>query len=309
MIGIKAIASYICEDRELNEGKIFDGEVVDTDFLINKVGVCSIAIKKPDEHASDLCIKAFNNFVQKYPSFDKSLVDCVCVCSQNRDYMFPNVSSIIHGKLDLPLDCATFDTTIGCSGYVYSLGIMKSYMEQNGLKTGLLFTSDPISEIVDKNDKSTAMIFGDAATVTLLAEDFIYSIGTSSFYSEGKAANVLIKYDNKPMFMDGRIVLSFTLSNISNVMAKNLKQENLTLNDIDLFVMHQPSKYIIDLLVRRTRLDPLKVPYDIQNYGNTSSSSIPIILEKNLEKGYNEILLCGFGVGLSVASTIIHKKN
>lgn len=309
MIGIKAIASYICENRELNEGKIFDGEVVDTDFLINKVGVRCIAVKNPDENASDLCIKAFNNFMEKYPEFDKSLVDCVCVCSQNRDYMFPNVSSIIHGKLDLPLECATFDTTIGCSGYVYSLGIMKSYMEQNGLKTGLLFTSDPISEIVDKNDKSTAMIFGDAATVTLLTEDYVYSIGTSSFYSEGKAAEVLIKRDNEPMFMDGRIVLSFTLSNISKVMAKNLKQENLNIDDIDLFIMHQPSKYIIDLLVKRTKLNGAKVPYDIQDYGNTSSSSIPIILEKNLDKGYDKMLLCGFGVGLSVASTIIYRKH
>lgn len=309
MVGIEEIASYIPEKFITNKGKVFEGEVVDDDFLINKVGVEQVAVKDENEKASDLCIKAYNNLLKKYPNFDKSKVDCICVCSQNRDYTMPHVSAILHGKLEMPAKCAVFDISLGCSGYVYSLGIMKSYMEQNGLKYGLLFTGDPMTDIVDKNDKGTDLVFGDGATCTLLSEDYIYSIGKSSFYSDGENADILLRDYNGYIKMDGRIVLSFSLGNISHVIDDNLAKENISINDIDLFIFHQASKYIMNKVAKRLKVDASKIPFDILKYGNTSSSTIPIILEKNLKNNYKKILLCGFGVVLSIASLVITKEK
>lgn len=309
MIGIQDIGAYVCDKRESNIGKVFDNEVIDNHFLLDKVGVKQIAVKDDNEKASDLCVKAFNNLMNKNPKFDKNMVDCICVCSQNRDYMIPHTSAIVHGKLELSEKCAVFDISLGCSGYVYSLSLMKSFMEQNGLRCGLLFTSDPLTDIIDKDDKSTSIVFGDGATVTLLSENIVYSIGKSSFYSDGKNADVLIRDYNGYLKMDGRVVLSFALGNINNVINDNLNKEDLSVEDIDLFIFHQASKYIMDRVAKRLNLEQSKVPFDIFDYGNTSSSTIPIILEKNLNKNYNKILLCGFGVGLSIASLIIKKEK
>lgn len=309
MIGIKDVACYICEKQVSNTGKRFDGEIIDDNFLVNKLGVRNLAVKYDDEKSSDLCIKAYNSLLKKYPDFEINSVDCICVCSQNRDYMLPHTSAVVHGKLGLPTDCAVFDIALGCSGYVYSLSIMKSYMLENNLKCGLLFTSDPMSDIIDKNDRGTDIVFGDAATVTLLTDEFIYNIGKSYVYSDGSNADVLIKKHDGYLFMDGRMIFSFALSNVPNVINNNLKKEQYLISDIDLFIFHQASKYIIDRVVKKLQISHEKVPFDILDYGNTSSSTIPIILEKNINKNYNKMLLCGFGVGLSIASLIITKEK
>lgn len=309
MIGITKVASYICENRISNKGRIFDGEMVDDEFLLNRLGVRQLAQKEEGMKASDLCLMAFDNLLKKFPELEKDKIDCLCVCTQNKDYVIPHTSAIVHGKLGLSEDCAVFDISLGCSGYVYSLGIMKSYMEQNCLKYGLLFTSDPMTDIIDINDRGTSMVFGDGATVTLLTRDYKYSIGPTSYYTDGSNAEVLQKTKDGFLEMDGRIVLSFALGNISNVINKNLKKENLVLGDIDLFIFHQASKYIMERVIKRLSIEPAKAPYDILDYGNTSSSTIPIILEKNLYNQYKRILLCGFGVGLSIASLIITKKE
>lgn len=309
MIGIEDVASYICEKRISNMDRVFDGEVVDKNFIERKVGVYSVAVKEEDEHASDLCVKAFNNLLQKHPELDKSEIECICVCSQNRDFPSPHVSAVVHSKIGLNSLCAVFDISLGCTGYVQSLNIFKCFMEGNGFKKGLLFTSDPGSDIVEPDDKNTALLFGDGATVTLLSENYTYKIGSIVHYVDGSLHDCLIKRYNEPISMDGRVLLFFALTHVYNMIKKNLEQDNVDMSEIDLIILHQASKYLIDEITRRAKIDKTKVPFDIWDYGNTSSSSIPIILEKNLAKSYNKILMCGFGVGLSIASTIIYKKE
>lgn len=308
MIGIENIASYICENRENNAAKRFNNEPVDESFIINKVGISKIAVKKDGEKSSDLCVKALENLANKYSEFDKTKIDCICVCTQNGDYNLPHTSAIVHGKLKFEKNCAAFDISLGCSGYVYAIGIMKAYMEQNGFKKGLLFTSDPYSEIIDKNDKNTNLIFGDGASVTLLSENALFDIGKTNFYTDGSLYDTLIHKSGSPLFMDGRMIFNFALANVPETVNKTLEQENITADDIDLFIFHQASKYIIDNIARRMKLDKSKAPFNISDYGNTVSSSIPVILEQYLHKN-NNILLCGFGVGLSIASTIIHRRK
>ncbi len=226
--------------------------------------------------------------------------------TQNPDFNIPHTSAIVHGKLDLPQECACFDISLGCSGYVYGLSNIISFMKNNDLKNGLLFTADPYSEIVDKEDKNTALLFGDGATVTYINDDAKFIPIDFSFGTNGSAYKELLCEDK--FYMNGRAVFSFTATTIPKHIKAILQKNELEDNNIDKYILHQGSKYIVDTIRKRLKVDESKVPFDMHEYGNTISSSIPIILEKEMCKDENKIMvLSGFGVGLSWGSAIIKR--
>lgn len=308
MIGIQDIAYYICENRENNLNKVFNGETVDEKFVKNKIGIECVSKKKIDENTSDLCIQAYKSLKEKNSSIDINGIDLICVCTQNGDYTIPHTSAILHHKIGAKKECATFDISLGCSGYVYSLDIVSSFMVKNNYHNALLFTADPYSKIIDKNDKNTSLIFGDAASVTLLSNKPVFEIKNSVYHSFGNMYDSLIKKENNPLYMDGKSIFDFTLMNVPEVIAKTLNINSIKQEEIDKFILHQANKYMVSKLIKMLQIDSLKVPVDIRDYGNTVSSSIPIILSDYLyDKKSKNILLCGFGVGLSIASTIIKR--
>jgi 3-oxoacyl-[acyl-carrier-protein] synthase-3 len=182
-------------------------------------------------------------------------------------------------------------------------------MQLNGFKKGLLFTSDPYSKIIDKNDKNTFLLFGDAATVTLISDNPLFVTGKFSFGTIGKQFDELCCQD-KFLYMNGRSVFDFSAKYIPQDVSAVLKRNNMTLDDIDRFVFHQGSKFIVDTISKSLKLNKDKVSFDMNCYGNTVSSSIPLILEKEMKDNNNiNLLTSGFGVGLSWASTILKRKD
>ncbi|MGE4457019.1 MAG: ketoacyl-ACP synthase III [Arcobacteraceae bacterium] len=305
MLGIKNIASYLPQNKISNYDKKDQFELND-DFIENKIGVKAHALKEKDEKASDLCVKAFENLLQK-ENIDISLIDCCVVVTQNPDFNIPHTSAIVHGKLGFSQECASFDISLGCSGYVYGLSNIISFMKNNGLKKGLLFTADPYSEIVDSEDKNTALLFGDGATVTYITEEGIYIPKAFSFGTSGKDYKELICGDK--LYMNGRAVFNFTATTIPKHIQNLLEKNGLEDSSIDKYILHQGSKYIVDTIRKRLKVDVQKVPFDMYDYGNTVSSSIPIILEKEMKIDTNRrFVISGFGVGLSWASAILEKN-
>jgi 3-oxoacyl-[acyl-carrier-protein] synthase III len=304
MLGIKEIASYLPEKRVSNYDKKIQFEL-DDDFIENKIGVKSHSLKEENEKSSDLCVKAFDNLIKKI-DIDIESIDCCVVVTQNPDFNIPHTSAIVHGKIGLSNECACFDISLGCSGYVYGLSNILAFMKNNGLKNGLLFTSDPYSDIIDKEDKNTALIFGDGSTVTYISENAIFVPQDFSFGTNGSSYKELICEDK--LYMNGRAVFNFTATTIPKHIQELLKKNELNDNNIDKYVLHQGSKYIVDTIRKRLKVDEDKVPFDMYEYGNTVSSSIPIILEKEIKNIENNIIIiCGFGVGLSWASSILKK--
>lgn len=307
MIGIKAIASYIPEQRIMNldVGKRFG---VDETFVKEKIGVLKRSLKSPEESTSDMCFKAFKRLVEK-TSINLKEIDCLVVVTQNPDYKIPHTSAIVHGKLNLGEHVAAFDISLGCSGYVYALSIVKSFMQENNLRFGLLFTADPYSDIVDENDKNTSLLFGDAATVTLMGENGRYDLGKFSFGTSGENYKSLMCEDAK-LSMDGREVFNFTARYVPADVKTTLERNQLGLDDVDLFLFHQGSKFIVDTVRKRLGLNLEKAPFHMLHYGNTVSSSIPLMLEEELEaEERNTILISGFGLGFSWASTVLFKNS
>jgi len=302
MIGITEIGSYIPPKRlsNIERKEQFD---TDEDFIYNKIGVAQVAVKSADEETSDLAVKAFLNLETKI-TINRNEIEAIILVTQNPDSNIPHTSALIHKALDFPESCACFDISLGCSGFVYGLSVIKSFMESNGMKKGLLFTSDPYSKIIDPTDKNTALLFGDAASVTYLTDEPVYKADHFTFGTIGKESSSLTCYQNV-LSMNGRGIFNFAARYIPIDLKNIVAKSSLNIEDIDKFIFHQGSKYIIDTLIKRTGIDSNKVIFDIKDYGNTVSSSIPIILEKILHQGNKHIFISGFGVGLSWASSIL----
>jgi len=307
MIGIRAVASYLPKDRinNFDRQKAFEFE---DEFLEKKIGFLSVSRKGADEDTSDMCCAAFDLLVRN-GGVDPDSVQVMAVCTQNPDYSIPHTSAIVHGKLGLTEGCAAFDISLGCSGYIYGLAIIKNFMRGMGFTSGLLFTSDPYSKIIDETDRDTALLFGDAATVTHIGTDPIFSSGRFTFGTRGKEYSALICRNGK-LHMNGRAVFNFSASTIPDDIKEALKLNNLKIDEIDYFLIHQGSKYIVDFIKKRLRLLDEKTPFKAQRYGNTVSSSIPLLLEDVLKNpSAKRVLITGFGVGLSWSTTVLFRRR
>lgn len=307
MIGITNIGSYIAP-KKVNTLEQVDTFRVSRPFIEEKIGITAVARKSASIRASDLCVAAYRNLVTAVDEAVVEDVDFLCVCTQNGDYRLPQTSAIVQQKLGLPSTCAAFDIALGCSGYVYSLHVAKSFMESGEMHKGLLFTADPYSEIIDPQDKNTALIFGDGASVTLMTADPVLDIGKGAFATHGDMHDSLIKRENEWLSMNGRSIFNFSMLHVPPVVEACLTANGIEKETVDLFLFHQASRYVVDNLGRRIGLDPQKTPFMVKDYGNTVSSSIPMVLKNFLENtAVNTVLLCGFGVGLSIASSLLRR--
>lgn len=308
MIGIEQIATYLPPTRRSNY-TLKDHFSIDDHFIDNKIGFKEVAIKSKSQSTVDLCKEAFYS-LQKKQSINKEEIQVIIVVTQNPDRNIPHTSAVVHGALDMPERCACFDISLGCSGYVYALSVIQSFMEANKFEKGLLFTADPYSSIIDPNDKNTSLLFGDGASVSLISYSPILVSQKFTFGTIGKKAENLVTNDGV-LYMNGRAIFEFAARYIPKDVKKVLEKNNIqSSEEIDLFLMHQGSKYIIDTLVKRLKVDKEKLPFIAENYGNTVSSSIPFGLEAILNKEeYNTILISGFGVGLSWSTTILKRQK
>lgn len=306
MIGIENIGTYIPETK-INNADFTETFALEADFLADKLGVMQTSQKSADEETSDLCVKAFADLQQRVAN-EITEVDCLVVCTQNPDgHGIPHTSAVVHKKLALNDNCAVFDISLGCSGYVYGLAIIEGLMKSQGFSKGLLFTADPYSKIIDKTDKNTALLFGDAATATLISDQPVYESIAYKMASRGSGGRALHN-DKKTLSMNGRAVFNFALTEIPLQINALLNDNALTTNDIDLFLFHQGSKFMVEKLTERIGDIQAKAPFDIQTHGNTVSSSVPLLLQKHMgDNTKNTIVLSGFGVGLSWASTVIKR--
>ena len=304
MLGIEEIGYYIPTAKISNYSRK-EKFCIDDHFIEEKIGVRQVAVKAPDEEASDLCVKAFQALRAKKP-LDLSEIEALVVVTQNPDQNIPHVSAMVHGALNLPMECACFDISLGCSGFVYALSVLHAFMEANDMKKGLLFTADPYSKIIDPNDKNTSLLFGDAGTVTLISESPHLTLGKFTFGTLGSEYKNLM-CNNGVLFMNGRAVFNFAAKTVPENIRFMTRKNDVDLNEIDRFLFHQGSKIIVDTITKKLGIPKDKVPYLIHDYGNTVSSTIPILVADELERESKLMAICGFGVGLSWASGLLKR--
>jgi len=305
MIGIQKIESYIPDGRVSNYAR--KGQFgVDDDFIRDKIGVDHVAVMGEDEDTSELCVKAFMKLLAS-GDVQKDKIDLLVVVTQNPDTNIPHASALAHGKLDLPLSCACFDISLGCSGFVYGLSIVQSFMEANSFRAGVLITADPYSKIVDPKDKDTSLLFGDAASATLVSLNPQYITRGFSFGTLGRESDQLKCVDGR-LHMNGRAIFNLVAKHVYTDIKHLLADQEVDLEKVNRFIFHQGSKFVVETLARRLGVDEDRAVFGINDYGNTVSSSIPIILQDEMEREGNRLMvLSGFGVGLSWASAILER--
>ena len=318
-VGIEQIEYYLPEfsmsSQELAELFKFDLE-----FLERKIGTRKIFLSGENEFTSDLAVCAAKKIFEKKPQL-KDKIDVIVMCTQTPDFQLPHTSALVQKKLGFKKDVACFDIGLGCSGFVYGLSIISSFMESNDFDYGLLITSETYSKIIDDKDKNTKPIFSDAAAATLIGRNSRYKPMKFSFGTNGYKHDKLI-YDSRTnssdsisnaLYMDDRGIFELVAADVPADIEKCLYKNQLELADIDLFVFHQASRYMLDTLTKILKIDkPVKVVKCTEIFGNTVSSSIPIALttigDYQSENDRN-ILISGFGVGLSWATTILKEKG
>jgi 3-oxoacyl-[acyl-carrier-protein] synthase-3 len=214
----------------------------------------------------------------------------------------------------------SFDISLGCSGYVYGLSVVESLLVSLGLDYGVLITAEKYSSIIDDDDRNTKCLFSDAASATLLSINGKLMPGKYKFGTDGEFYDSLIVKNknnsdctNNVLSMNGREIFNFTVGKIPGEISDVCKLNNLSEQDIDYFVIHQASSYVISSIAMRLKhSNANKFINYMHLFGNTVSSSIPISLHQltsNMKDIESKILISGFGVGLSWGSVVLFNKE
>ncbi|GKY88007.1 ketoacyl-ACP synthase III [Sinisalibacter aestuarii] len=302
---VRAIGTYIPSAR-LDNGARIERFEYSPDALRDKIGVMQTARKAAEEETSDMCVRAYEHLSEKLgEALDPESLDLIVVVTQHPDgFGLPHTSAILHGKLGLPKTCFAFDISLGCSGYVSALATVKGHLIATGGKRALLFTADPYSKSLSEDDKNTAMIFGDAATVTLIEPGADWQIGAFDSGTDGSAHHALERDADGVLRMNGRAVFNFCALNVPKSVKATLEKNGLEKDEVDAFVFHPGSKYIVDTIAARVKIDPPKTLH-CATYGNTISSSIPLVLADLDATSAPNVFVSGFGVGLGWASCVL----
>lgn len=302
----------------------------DPEFVRTKVGVEKRHILAPGQSGVSLSVEAVTRLFGE-TDLSAEQVDLIVCVTQTPDRRIPHNAPQIAQGLALAPSVASFDISLGCSGYAYALSIVEGFLMSTGMRNAVLVTCDPYSRIMAKEDKDTNAIFGDAATATWIAADGQRSqVLATDFGTDGAGGDAIAiaaggadlplvslsgtdgvdasDRDNHRLLMKGRDVFNFVMVRIPQSIETCLKKAALDKSEIDWFVLHQGSRYMLESMARRAGLDMDRVVININAYGNTVSSTLPIILselDNTDELAGKTVLLSGFGVGLSWASTII----
>jgi 3-oxoacyl-[acyl-carrier-protein] synthase-3 len=240
------------------------------------------------------------------------------LCTQSPDYFLPTTACVMQQRLGIPTNAGALDFNLGCSGFVYGLGLAKGLIETGQARRLLLITAETYSKFVAHDDRSTRTIFGDGAAATLIEateseEEFI---GVPVYGTDGRGAKNLIvergamRNPGEPVLkMVGPEVFTFTIVRIPSLVKETLERSHLGLDQIDLFVFHQANRYMLEHLRKKLAVPEEKFFLFLENCANTVSSTIPIALfeaEKagRLKQG-NTAMLVGFGVGYSWAACVV----
>jgi len=307
MIGVKSVSVYRPEEGVDNFSQAVRMEASE-EFMRNKIGFHYLTRKASAQETTDLAKEVVNQlFAQQ--NLSKKQVECLILVTQNPDGMgLPHASAILHHKLDLATSCAVFDISLGCSGFVQGLHIAKAFMESQGYSNGILVTCDPYSKIIDPDDRDTTLLFGDGATATWLSDAPDWKIGHADFGISSKENAALTISENGFLTMNGRAVFNFAATQVPASVERVLIKAHLNIDQIDMLLLHQGSRYIVETLAKRLGVEN-KTPFFATEYGNTVSSSIPMLLAENVPDTAQRLMLSGFGVGLSWATCILEKNN
>ena len=295
------------------------------ELIYAKTGIRNRHVAAPGECASDLGVAAAEKLFSTY-RIDRRSIDFLLFCTQTPDYPLPTTACLMQDRLGLPTSIGAVDYNLGCSGFVYGLSLADGLIRGEAAERVLLVTAETYSKYIDPSDRSLRTIFGDGAAALLIEAAAEPSLGSFVFGTDGRGADTLMVTDGgarpqeqalrprkrkrwpSSLYMDGPELVKFTLHVVPPMVDRILARSGLGREDIDLFLAHQATAFMLEHLRGRLGLDEDHVPLDLEDYGNTVSSTLPILISdlrasRRLRPG-KRCLLLGYGVGLSWAGCL-----
>lgn len=331
---IKAI-EYIIPDHLLtnnNLNKSFPEWSVDK--IVEKTGIMGRGIAAKDECSSDLGVRAAEKIFESGVCSRKD-IDYLLFCTQSPDYFLPTTACIMQNRMGIKKASGAIDYNLGCSGYVYGLGLAKGLIETGQAGNVLLITAETYSKFIHPGDKSVRTLFGDAGSATYIesskcSDEFI---GPFIYGTDGKGSKNLIvpqgafrrpaqtappeiytdEYGNKrsaeKLYMNGSEVFTFSLLTVPKLIIDLLTKSEKNAEQVDLYVFHQANKFMLEALQKKCKIPKEKFFISFENVGNTVSCTIPIALNEAKKSGILKsgmtVMLVGFGVGYSWGATLL----
>jgi 3-oxoacyl-[acyl-carrier-protein] synthase-3 len=298
----------------------------------DKTGIRERHIAGPGECSSDLAVAAARKLFDSGACRTEE-IDFVLLCTQSPDYFLPTTACLVQDRLGIPTTAGALDFNLGCSGFVYGLGLAEGLITSGQAQKLLLLTAETYSKFLHPRDKSVRTLFGDAAAATLLTASEQPSLGPFVYGTDGAGApNLMVptggmrqartaetaieKEDDSEnlrsqdnLFMAGGEIFNFTLSAVPKSIHALLSKAQLSFEQVDLFVFHQANRFMLDHLRKRLKIPAEKFQVSMAHCGNTVSSTIPIALKEAQREGRlkegTTVMLVGFGVGYSWGATLL----
>ncbi len=297
-------------------------KIVETndEWISSRTGISTRHISDGEE-ASDLAAKAAMNAITD-AGIEATDIDLILLATMSPDAVLPNCASTVQAKIGAT-NATCFDINAACSGFLFALNTANAYLVSGMYKNVLVIGTETLSKVVDWTDRSTCVLFGDGAGAMVVTADAgkAYCSVTGSDGVKGPVLtgaatplkNMLVdKTDenatyNYYLHMDGQEVFKFAVTKVPECINQVLEQAGQTVEDIDLFVLHQANTRIISSVAKRLGVDPEKIPVNLTHYGNTSAASIPLLFSELKASGALDgavkIVLSGFGGGLTWGAT------
>ncbi len=289
------------------------------DWIVSRTGIKNRYHAESDEFTSDLCVRAVQDLVEKYPTSLEN-VDMILVSTVTPDQPMPSMACRVQYKLNMPKSGA-LDIYAACAGFSYGIVLAKGLITSGIHKKILVIGGETLSKVTDFTDRTSCVLFGDGAGAVLIEAAETGNIGECitgasgeggiDLYISGYADNI----DGNPLNMNrcivqnGRKVFKWAVTTVAAEMKTLLDKNGLTLDEIDWFVPHSANMRIIEAICNESGFPIEKVLESIVDFGNTSSASIPIALYMGIQSGKvkrgDKVMLFGFGGGLAYAGTII----
>jgi 3-oxoacyl-[acyl-carrier-protein] synthase-3 len=322
---IGPIAIHLPERVETNDELAALFPKWDLDLIYSKTGIRSRHIAAPGECASDLGVAAAEKLFREH-GVDRESIDFLLFCTQTPDYPLPTTACLIQSRLGLRTSIGALDFNLGCSGFVYGLSLADGLIRGGAARRVLLITAETYSKYIHPEDRSLRPVFGDGAAATLIEASDTASLSNFMFGTDGTAADALMvneggarpkedalqprtrwRWESR-LYMDGPGLIKITLDTVPQMIERVRQAGDVADSDIDLYLVHQATHKLLEHLRQDMELDEERMPTVLRDYGNTVSSTIPIIMSElrssgRLRRG-TRCLLAGFGVGFSWAGCL-----
>ena len=331
---IKALSYYLPERIVTNAELLKDFPEWSVDKVTAKVGVTSRHLAADNETAGDLAEKAARRLFEEY-GISPSEIDFLLLCTQSPDYFLPSTACLLQHRLGIPVTSGAFDYNLGCSGCIYGLAVAKGLVSAGIARNVLLLTAETYSKYLHPSDKSNRSIFGDGAAACFISTDGFVEIGDFVCGTDGSGAeNLIVKtgaskqrkptgifkedeeghtwYDDY-LYMNGGAIFNFTLETVPVLVRQLLDKSGSQKEEIDYFIFHQANKFMLNTIRKVCVLPKEKFYVSLENTGNKVSSTVLIGLKDCLLNGTikagMQVVVAGFGVGLSWGGTILKFSN